>query len=273
VQWKLGEKRGKFEARVAEGMGAIMHRLAEGLDVHLNSVVNRVNWRMTGKWKVQVEVAGRDAPYRAHAVIITLPVGLLIHDDVSFDPPLPEAKQRALAAMRMEPATKYIYVFSDRMWEENMTYLCCPGLFPRWWVSSFGRKGTRTHIIACFVTGRRAAETDRWPEHEALRSGLVALSQLLGKPLQDLEAKLLGCNRICWAHEQFTRGGYANVQVGAHDARQGLAEPVQGVLFFAGEATADRSVQTIHGALQAGQRAAGELLDALSQLHHSHSNL
>ena len=48
-----------------------------------------------------------------------------------------------------------------------------------------------------------------------------------------------------------------------------LAEPIEGTLFFAGEATDTNGDQgTVQGSLASGERAAKEIIDAL---HHSHA--
>jgi monoamine oxidase len=52
--------------------------------------------------------------------------------------------------------------------------------------------------------------------------------------------------------------------VGGESAAASLAKPVQGTLFFAGEATAlDGHNGTVHGAMTSADRAARELLQAI----------
>ena len=69
-----------------------------------------------------------------------------------------------------------------------------------------------------------------------------------------------------WQRDEFSRGAYRYVAVGGKDARAELAAPVDGVVFFAGEATAVASeAGTVAGALQSGERAAQEALAALAR--------
>jgi monoamine oxidase len=66
-----------------------------------------------------------------------------------------------------------------------------------------------------------------------------------------------------WNADPFSRGAYSYLTVGGADARGVLAEPLDGALFFAGEATStDGQGGTVNGALQTGLRAAAEVLDA-----------
>ena len=62
-----------------------------------------------------------------------------------------------------------------------------------------------------------------------------------------------------WGRDPFARGAYSYVAVGGGNARAALAMPVDGTLFFAGEATSnDGQGGTVNGALETGERAARE---------------
>ena len=63
-----------------------------------------------------------------------------------------------------------------------------------------------------------------------------------------------------WRRDPFARGAYAYVPVGCFDEIAGLARPIESTLFFAGEATHEAYAGTVHGALESGVRAAGEVL-------------
>jgi monoamine oxidase len=68
-----------------------------------------------------------------------------------------------------------------------------------------------------------------------------------------------------WGSDEFSRGAYSYVVVGGGDARGKLGVPVEDTLFFAGEATsADGQGGTVNGALETGERAAAEALQALA---------
>ena len=68
--------------------------------------------------------------------------------------------------------------------------------------------------------------------------------------------------RTSWSTDPWARGSYSYLPVGATPAlRAALAQPINGQLFFAGEATSSDAPGTVHGALASGQRAAQEVLD------------
>ena len=68
-----------------------------------------------------------------------------------------------------------------------------------------------------------------------------------------------------WPDDPWVRGSYSFFPPGVGlDERRALAAPAHGRLFFAGEATHTEGASgTIHGAIESGERAAGELLDVL----------
>jgi monoamine oxidase len=67
-----------------------------------------------------------------------------------------------------------------------------------------------------------------------------------------------------WGRDSFARGAYSYVTVGGRNARGVLAAPIDGTLFFAGEATStDGQGGTVNGALETGERAAREAATSL----------
>ncbi len=68
--------------------------------------------------------------------------------------------------------------------------------------------------------------------------------------------------RSTWSADRFSSGSYSILPVGATPAlRRVLAEPVEGRVFFAGEATDPAAPATVHGAVASGERVAAQVLD------------
>jgi monoamine oxidase len=246
---------GKDEFRIGEGYAALLAWLARDLPIRLNTPARVIEW---GKQGVTVHTDG--GPVQAKRCILTLPISLLQAGVPGFTPPLSAGKQAAIHAFRMEPATKLIYRFDQPLWDEDLIYMAHTGLVARWWTPGYGRPAVAgSAIISAFITAERARQIDALPEAEALAVGLSELGVLLGR--NDIKAQCVAARRVAWAHEEYTRGGYAHLPPGAADARPILAQPEGDRLFFAGEATAyDSNPQTVHGAIESGWRAAQECL-------------
>jgi monoamine oxidase len=67
-----------------------------------------------------------------------------------------------------------------------------------------------------------------------------------------------------WRADPFSRGAYVYVGVGGVPAQKTLAKPVEGTLFFAGEATDPEQTGTVAGAIASGKRAAREAIKVLA---------
>ncbi len=87
--------------------------------------------------------------------------------------------------------------------------------------------------------------------------GIDEIVALLGN---DYRRKLKPLAESRWAHDPFARGSYSHALPGHAGDRAILAAPVDGRLFFAGEATSPNFFSTAHGARDSGERAAEEIL-------------
>jgi monoamine oxidase len=109
--------------------------------------------------------------------------------------------------------------------------------------------------------GPGALALSRLSEQDVLAKALETLSRIFSLRRSVLQTELESWRVVDWQREPFTRGGYCVIPAGALDALEALAAPVQDTLFFAGEATNTEGEEgTVHGALETGLRAAGELL-------------
>ncbi len=68
-----------------------------------------------------------------------------------------------------------------------------------------------------------------------------------------------------WEKDEFSRGSYSFDTVGCtQQHRADLSEPIDGEIFFAGEATDTIYPSTTQGALKTGERAAREVMEAMN---------
>ena len=116
--------------------------------------------------------------------------------------------------------------------------------------------------IEGFFGGHFAQELeDAGPGAMAAQS-IDEIASLLGN---DFRRKLKPLSESRWAHDPFARGSYSHALPGHAGARAVLAAPVDGRLFFAGEATSPNFFSTAHGARDTGERAAREVMKMMSR--------
>lgn len=270
---------GEFNARIREGYDALLRYLVRRLEqagagIRFGCVVERVRWKRAS---VTLDVRGTDnpAPETFDRTIVTLPVSLLQMREgvagVRFEPALPE-KVAAARAIGMGGVVKLFFRFRGRLAQlpglggeigaklERMTFLQTPdGHFPTWW-----RIGSEEQpILVAWLGGPRAERLSGRSDDDLLSLGKETLAQALGISAAQLESHVAAATAAEWQSDPWSRGAYSWIPVGATGSPAILAAPVDGTLFFAGEATDTAGFRgTVHGALVTGLRAAGELIAA-----------
>jgi monoamine oxidase len=94
-----------------------------------------------------------------------------------------------------------------------------------------------------------------------VEAAVAALAATLGADAGRLRQDLRGGFSHNWLVDPFARGAYSYAGMGGSEAGTELAVPIDGTLFFAGEATeSDGQNGTVHGAIASGRRAAKQVL-------------
>lgn len=231
--------------------------------------VKRIDARDGESNRVVIEATtctGDPLSVRARAAIVTLPVGVLQADAVRFEPELPDRTRRALERIVMGPVIKLALRFRTAFWErvhggryrDGAFFYNRDGGFPVFWTLL----PLRTPLLVAWAGGPRAAALSGRDEGQLVARALDDLTVLFGAGA-DPHAELEAAYAHDWDRDPYARGAYSYVSVGAGDPRGDLAAPLDGVLFFAGEATSPiAEAGTVAGALQTGERAAREALAA-----------
>lgn len=254
--------------RPATGYLPIAQRLhdeavAHGASFRFETVVSEVAWS-AGAVTV---TSSRGEQFKAGRLLLTLPLGVLQHNDVSFTPEL-MAKQEAAQKLAVGNVVKVILRFREPFWEEltlptvdgercdtkELAFIHAPDeLPPTWWT----QRPVRAPLLVGWAGGPRAelllSESD-----DVLRDqSLQALSRIFAVSPKALEELLVDFYTHNWATDRFSLGAYSYIPVGGLHAPSALAEPIENTIYFAGEATNDQGHHgTVHGALATGLRAA-----------------
>lgn len=236
-----------------DGYDRLPQHLATGLDVRLEQVVSRVDWRDDG-----VTVSTDRGAFTAANAIVTVPVGVLQSDDFVIDPPLPEPNARALGRLAMNAFEKVVLRFPTAFWDDDVYAIRQLGPEGAWWHSWYDL--TRLHgdpTLLTFAAGPSAREIRGWDEQRVVDSVLAQLRRLYGDRVEEPTSVRISA----WQDDPFARGSYAYMTVGSTTAdHDDLATPIGGVLHIAGEATWTDDPATVTAALHSGHRAAENVL-------------
>ncbi len=260
------EEFGYHNFQVVEGYDTLVSRRAAPLAERI-----RLRTRVTAirRWAqgVLLEVVGPDGQeekVRAKRAVITVPLGVLKADTVEFDPPLPEAKRAAIRSLGFGDAMIILLRLrgsdlAQRLGDFGLLWGQGPTSFHRPYVAT----RDPPDILDGFVIGREALRRAALSDQEVRDATLADLEAIVPRSVRVGEVEAFACSR--WPIHPFTRGGYSFLPPGATlQHRRDLAAPVDGVLFFAGEATHTHGEPaTVHGAIETGYRAAAEVLASL----------
>ena len=240
--------------RVRRGYGALMTAYGAHLAIAYNCEVKLIDHSGKG---LRIETS--QGTLVAGKVIVTVPTNLIADEAIRFSPPLPEkvdaarglplglADKVTLALDEPEALPKDGNLRGATMRTEMGTYHLRP----------FGQP-----CIEGFFGGRFAQKLEDAGEGAIAAQAIDEIVSFLGN---DFRRKLKPLAESRWSHDPFARGSYSHALPGHAGKRAVLAAPVDGRLFFAGEATSPNFFTTAHGARDSGERAAGEVLASLAK--------
>jgi monoamine oxidase len=240
--------------RVAEGYGTAISIAARALPLALDCAVKLIDH--SGK---QLRIETAQGVLLARAVIVTVSSQLIAEESIRFTPALP-AKLKAAAGLPLGLADKTFLALADaeRFPEESRIFgKLHPEGAANYHIRPFGRP-----VIECYFGGELASALEDAGEGAFGAFAIDELSSLVGN---DLRPKLKLLASSAWARDPLARGSYSYALPGHEDDRARLATPVDGRLFFGGEACSPGHFTTAHGAYEAGVTAAEQAIAALAK--------
>ena len=196
--------------------------------------------------------------YKAKRVICSMPIPAMRW--IKFEPLLPALKAKAIRMVPVQKITKVIMVPTTPFWEED-------GFSPAMWTDSDCgeiralREGEDANHITCLMAwarGFRADRLDTLGREGAMQRTLDAYTEI--RPAAKGKLEVAGIKS--WQTDPFTGGDWAVFAPGqVTESVPALLAPADRI-HFCGEHTAT-SNRGMEGAMESGERAAFEVLDAI----------
>ncbi len=240
---------------------------ARGAQLHLAAPVREIAWA-PGQTEIHTEGGWR---FMARQVLVTVPLGVWQAGALRFVPDLP-AKFEAARGMGFGAVIKLVLEFREAFWDRTDAarpgWRTFPGLgflfsnapVPTWWT----RLPDPAPVLTGWLAGPAAANCGALPDEVLLDIALKSLSALTLAEPEALRALLVAHHVANWPADPYALGAYSYTVVDGEAARATLAAPVDGTLFFAGEALYQGpAVGTVEAALATGMRVVEEMLGAM----------
>ncbi len=239
-----------------DGYGALVAAWAADVPVTLNAAATRIRWNQHG-----VSVESAKGTVSGRRLLITVSTNMLATSRIAFDPPLPDWKIAAAAALPLgvhnrvgirlthdpfgpdAPASATIALEGD---EPPMAIQFRP----------FGMD---------YVVGVTGGRFGQWLERAGSGASVAHLTDRLVAAFGSDIRKSLSSRSIvtAWGDDPWTLGAYSMATPGNAHQRRELARPIDNQLFFAGEATSPDAFSTCHGAYLSGIAAIEEIAGAI----------
>jgi len=235
--------------RVRRGYGALMAAYGASVPLALNCTVTLIDH---SRKRLRIETSM--GTLTANQVIVTVPTSLISDEALRFFPALP-AKVSAAAGLPLGLADKVMLALDEP--EALPSEGNLRGATMRTEMGTYHMRPFGQPCIEGFFGGRFARALEDAGDGAIAAHSIDEIAGFLGN---DFRRKLRPLQESRWAHDPFARGSYSHALPGHAGDRAALAAPVDGRLFFAGEATSPNFFSTAHGARDSGERAAREVM-------------
>ncbi len=254
VETILRSDRGNETQRLREGLQTVCFRLAEELGerVRLNCSVYEIEHDTDG-----VKVNSESLTVRAKHVILALPPNQATRID--FDPVLPRRRTKLMQRLEMGSVIKCFALYEKAFWREQPLNSIDPDKLIFDDTIDASSADDKQPALVAFIGGDDAVHWSDRPPEIRRRAVLEDLALVFGE--QALYPTLYFDHD--WMTEPFIGGGYqcyappGVMSNGFEELRDAI-----GCIHFAGTETAEHYYGYIEGAIEAGERAAKEVLVA-----------
>lgn len=244
------------------------------LDIKHRAAVKRIKYvaeSSTGPARIDLE---NGQSIQADCVVNTIPLGVLKHGNIEFQPPLPPWKTEAIQRLGFGVLNKVILVYKEAFWDKERDifgmlqtptnrlslnqkdYASRRGRFFQWFNVT---NTTGMPCLLALMAGDAGYDTEVTPNDELIAEATEVLRMRYGaRVTQPLEAIVTR-----WESDRYARGSYSNAGVNMKAEDYQLMGRSIGNLHFAGEHTTVTHPATVHGAYLSGLRAASDVLDSI----------
>ncbi|KAI5071998.1 hypothetical protein GOP47_0012104 [Adiantum capillus-veneris] len=270
--WNQDDVYGGFagpHCMIKGGYGTVMEALAEGLPIHFDQVVTRIEYsskdeQIVDRGRVKVKTSSGNV-FMGDAVLVTIPLGCLKLNTIDFVPSLPAWKTASIQRLGFGILNKVVMEFPVAFWDESIDFFGATAEH----TESRGRcfmfwnlkRTVGAPVLSALVVGKAAIEEEKKESTESIEHALTVLRSIFGEasvpqPTGSVVTK--------WGSDPYSRGAYSYVAVGASGEDYDIiGRSVENCVFFAGEATCKEHPDTVGGAIMTGLREAVRIVDVL----------
>lgn len=242
-----------LDVMVTNGYDKIADFLANGLDIRLNTRVSGVNYSAT---KSIVTANGNN--FESDYTIVSVPLGVLKNNSITFSPSLSSDKLGAVARTNMGNVNKFLLIWDSAFWDTSLQFIgYTPNEYGNFNYFLNLKKFSASNGLITFAFGDYATVTETMSDSQVIAEIMNHLKVIYGNGIPNPSQFL----RTKWGQNINSFGTYSYATNGTTSADfDFLANAVNNKLFFAGEHTNRDYRGTVHGAYLSGIREADKII-------------
>ena len=221
--------------------------------IRYNSVVNSINYSGDN---VIIKTKNGDR-YEADRVLVTVSIGVLKHNKITFSPEMNQEKKKAIEAITFRPGFKAVMKFSEKFYPDAINCKVKNG--EKTYYDMAFKKDAQTNILGFLCQGE---ETQKYyalnSEQEIIANLLQELDKMFdGKATATYTGDYILEN---WGQHEFTRGTWTEAFREKKSHLKALNKPLNNKVYFAGEINDPYRQMGVPGAILSGYYAVDKLL-------------
>jgi monoamine oxidase len=239
---------------ITNGYDKVTDYLTTGLDIRLNTRVSSINYA-----NAKVGITANGNKIEADYVVVSVPLGVLKNNAISFSPALPTNKINAISNTNIGNVNKFLLVWNTPFWDTKLQYI---GYTPET-KGKFNyflniKKFTSSNGLMTFAFGDYATVTESMADSQIISEIMLHLKGIYGNSIPNPSNFL----RTKWGQNINSYGTYSYATNNSTSADfDTLANEVNNKVFFAGEHTEREYRGTVHGAYLSGIREANKIIN------------
>ena len=239
---------------ITNGYDKVTDYLTTGLDIRLNTRVSSINYA-----NAKVGITANGNKIEADYVVVSVPLGVLKNNAISFSPALPTNKINAISNTNIGNVNKFLLVWNTPFWDTKLQYI---GYTPET-KGKFNyflniKKFTPSNGLMTFAFGDYATVTESMADSQIISEIMLHLKGIYGNSIPNPSNFL----RTKWGQNINSYGTYSYATNNSTSADfDTLANEVNNKVFFAGEHTEREYRGTVHGAYLSGIREANKIIN------------
>lgn len=242
------------EERIStNGYDTIPNYLATGLTIQLNQRVTSINYANT---KVVVTHNGTNS--EADYILVTVPLGVLKANVISFTPTLPTVKQTAIQKVGMNCVNKFLLTWDTAFWDNEQYIAYTPEARNKFnYFVNVKKFAPSVNALMTFAYADYGRQTESMTDAAVIDAIMAHLKDIYGNSIPNPTNML----RTKWDTNENSYGAYSYTAVETQMQHfDDLAENINDKVFFAGEHTHIDYFSTAHGAYLSGIREADKII-------------